>query len=121
MRILVIDDEPPVCLVVRGLLNKLGHSVEIAGGGAEALEKFQQQPFDLVFTDLGMPGMNGYEVAERLRQMAPRTTIILLTGWPVQLGREELNSMGIAGVVNKPVTLQDLRAAIVSFVPTEAE
>jgi len=117
MKILVIDDEPEARDLLRRLLEKDGHSVVTAGSGQEGISIFedallQQNPFDLVITDFGMPQMNGGQVAKAIKSLSPSTPIILLSGWDSRGNADnEVLSM-IDCLLDKPTTGQELRLAI---------
>jgi signal transduction histidine kinase/CheY-like chemotaxis protein len=112
LRILVIDDEPTVLLFLGRSLNRLGHRAETASNGLEGIQRFEAQKFDLVITDLGMPAMSGEEVVRRIRQLSVRVPIILLTGWADQLRAQGETPIGVDLVLGKPLTLEQLSAAI---------
>ena len=69
-KILVVDDDPTARLLMRAALRKTGYEVDLACCGEDALIQFQSQAFDMVMLDVGMPGMNGYEVCSALRVLA---------------------------------------------------
>ncbi len=106
--LLVVDDEPMVRNVTAKLLRLRGHAVEEASGGVEALNKLADHPFDLIVTDLGMPGMSGSELAYRIRQHHPHLCIILLTGHT----DAEDQSKHVDVVVRKPFQIDALDATI---------
>src|SRR5581483_10339277 len=86
LKILCIDDEPLVRELVREMLEHEGHQVQVADGGQTGLDAFhgasrRGRPFDVVLTDLGMPYLDGREVAKTLKNESPGTPIIMLTGW----------------------------------------
>ncbi len=107
-RILVIDDEPDIAEILRDVLTAEGHSVELAGGGREGLDKVRGAPFDLVFTDLGMPDISGWEVASTIRENHPELPVVLVTGWGATLSEQEIAENFIAAVVNKPFDIDNL-------------
>jgi signal transduction histidine kinase/ActR/RegA family two-component response regulator len=109
-RILVIDNEPAVRLLLTRLLTMRGHSVVEAESGIEGLAAFKKQTFDLVLTDLGMPEMSGWEVAREIKKLNAKTLVALTTGWPIELSAEELKAKGVDKVVNKPFDLPTLYA-----------
>lgn len=80
-RILVVDDEMAMRRTLIDLFESMGHRVEEAGSGPEALEQIGRQPYDLVLLDLKMPGMEGAEVLEAARPLAPDTVFIILTAY----------------------------------------
>ena len=79
--ILVIDDESDILRTVESILTKEGYRVRSASGGAEAIEIFKSEPFDLVITDIRMPEMNGLEVMWRVKEMDEDVEVIILTGF----------------------------------------
>src|SRR5438046_10758860 len=80
-RILVVDDEEYVRDLLRDILEKEGCEATVARGGRQALSLFEQGNFDAVFTDIGMPGMNGWELSRALRQRNSKIPIAVITGW----------------------------------------
>jgi CheY-like chemotaxis protein len=85
-----------------------GHEVESANSGFEGLELFKKKDFDLVFTDLGMPGMSGWQVSEEIKKISSTTPIALITGWKVQLEESEMMKKGVDLIVNKPFQLDQV-------------
>ena len=106
--ILVVDDEQMVRSVLQKLLSLNGHAVSEAASGAEALSLVDEQEFDLVFTDHGMPNMNGRELARALRRRLPHLPIILLTG------DTEIAEAGehVDAIVEKPFQVDNLESLI---------
>ncbi len=80
-RILVVDDEPNMRLLIREELEEMGYEVDEASNGEEAIEKFKNGDYDLVTLDIEMPGTNGLEVAGRMREIKKDIKIILLTAY----------------------------------------
>jgi signal transduction histidine kinase/ActR/RegA family two-component response regulator/uncharacterized protein YigA (DUF484 family) len=101
-RILVIDDEDSVRDVLSRILKTKGHQVVVASNGEEGIERFRSELFDLVFTDLGMPRLSGWEVGKTIKGINPKVPIAMITGWGVELDREKLSESGIDLVVSKP-------------------
>jgi signal transduction histidine kinase/ActR/RegA family two-component response regulator len=81
LSILIVDDDEDVRLFVASCLNEAGHHVEQAAHGSEGLALFSQKPFHLVILDFAMPGMNGAEVARKIRSVVPEQKIIFITGY----------------------------------------
>ena len=106
--ILLVDDDPEVSEVLELMLAQMGHRVTVVAQGAVAVAIFEQGNYDLVITDLGMPDVSGWEVAKAVKQKSPRTPVILITGWGVQLDSEEMSSGGVDGVIAKPFSKQAL-------------
>ncbi len=101
-RILVIDDEDSVRDILSRMLKTKGHKVVVAPNGEEGIQRFRSEPFDLVFTDLGMPKLSGWDVGKTIKEMNPKTPIAMITGWGVELDREKLDESGIDLVISKP-------------------
>jgi PAS domain S-box-containing protein len=109
LRVLLVDDEPQVRQVTCEYLASDGHTVVAAVDGYEAVEAFRAGRFDLVITDRAMPRMNGDQVAAAVKQLAPETPVILLTGFGDLLAAAGEKPAGVDAVVSKPVTLAGLR------------
>ena len=91
-----------------------GHGVVTAGNAAEAMARFADANFDLVITDHAMPGMNGLQFAEAVRELRAEHPVILVTGFAAGgLGRDEC-SAGVNLIMQKPVPRSDLRRALIA-------
>ena len=117
LRILCIDDEPMLRNLVRELLERDGHRVETADGGRDGVAAFlkaakEGHAFDVVITDLGMPYVDGSQVARLVKAAAPGTPVILLTGWGMRMGREDRVPGHIDVAISKPPKLRQLQAAL---------
>ena len=86
-RILVVEDEDEVRQLLSDILASEGHEVEAAANGSEGIEVFKQNTFDLVFSDLGMPDMSGWEVADEIKNINSTVPVILVTGWNVEIAK----------------------------------
>ena len=111
-KILVVDDEEMFAEVLFQALSESGHAVCVARSGADAIEQFKEGQFDLVFTDLGMPEMSGWQVARRIKDIEPRTPVVLLTGWGAALDEAELDQRQVDMVLSKPVKLETLSSVV---------
>lgn len=104
-RILVIDDDPTARLLFKAALSRLGFRVSMAEGGEEGLRMFSDTPFDMVLLDIGMPGMNGFEVCKMLRaQAGPLLPIMIVTGMDDLLSVEQAYAAGATDFIAKPMT-----------------
>jgi CheY-like chemotaxis protein len=111
-RVLVVDDQPPILDLISEVLLLLGHEVVTAADGAEGAEVFEHDPtFDLVITDLLMPRLSGWELAQRLRAANPAVPIIVMAGSLDPTDLERAREVGVE-LLQKPVRLRDLQAAI---------
>jgi signal transduction histidine kinase/ActR/RegA family two-component response regulator len=108
LRILVIDDEDIVRETLRDICRAAGHQVCEARSGREALEVLAGQHLDLVCTDLGMPGMTGWQLAEKIRGEWPGLKIVLVTGWGARVDLEELAAHGVDFLLAKPFRRDDV-------------
>jgi len=118
LKILLVDDQPVICELVAALLRTDGHMVDTAGSGGAALEKYRQSEYDLVITDLAMPGMSGEQLANVIKQLTPAKPVILLTGFE-HLAEEGACTPSIDIVVAKPASLEELRRAIFDVLTSE--
>jgi CheY-like chemotaxis protein len=107
LRILVVDDEPLVCEMVKAMLMQDGHEVDTAPGGREGLTRFDADHFDLVLADYRMPGMKGDQFASAIKKRLRPKPVILITGHPPNEAPK-----GIDWVLLKPFSLLQLRLAI---------
>ena len=116
-RILLVDDDPLIIKSVRDTLEGDGHTVTAATGGQTGIDAFlaayqQGNPFELVISDLGMPNVDGRKVASAIKEVSPKTPIILLTGWGQRLITEGDIPPHVDRVLSKPPKLRELREAI---------
>lgn len=103
-KLLVVDDEDFVRDLLREILESEGCEVLLAESGNEALQLFSENQFDAVFTDVGMPGMSGWELAQAIRQQNQTIPIAVITGWGEAVGSKEQKAAGVDWVVAKPFT-----------------
>ncbi|MGH9872465.1 MAG: hybrid sensor histidine kinase/response regulator [Pyrinomonadaceae bacterium] len=101
-QILVVDDEQAVRELLRDLLESEGFRVYLAPGGREALNLFTAQRFDGIFTDVGMPGMSGWELSQAIRLRNETIPIAVITGWGEAVGSDEQKEARVNWVVTKP-------------------
>ena len=102
LRILVAEDERDVRELLCEILRAEGHEVHPAASGVEALEIFRAADFDAVFTDIGMPGMSGWELAHAVRETDGSVPLAVITGWGDAVGSAEQRAAGVDWVVTKP-------------------
>ena len=109
LRVLLVDDDILVSMGAADMLLDLGHSVTEAQSGAQALQFLgSDMRFDVVVTDYAMPGMNGFELAQRIKASHPRLPIVLATGY-AELPADRSSEFGH---LSKPYTARDLAAAL---------
>ncbi|MDD5262643.1 MAG: CHASE sensor domain-containing protein [Methylacidiphilales bacterium] len=117
LRLLITDDDPLIIKSLRDTLEMDGHVIVTANGGREGIEAFRkaweaQEPFSAIITDLGMPYVDGRQVAAAIKGISPLTPVILLTGWGQRLAAEGDIPPHVDRVLNKPPKLRELREAL---------
>jgi len=125
LRILCIDDEPLLRELLKDVLEFQNHQVETAEGGEEGLKIFEEartkgKPFDAVITDLGMPGLNGRQVAAKIKEQAPWTGVIMLTGWGMMLEERGEKAVEADVVLSKPPRVDELVEVVTKVAATKA-
>lgn len=115
LKILVVDDEAQVRAALAEILELDGHEVVCASNGPEALDLFhaalRTAPFSVVITDLGMPGMDGREVATSVKNASADTPVVMLTGWGRRMEKDKEVPPGVDHLVSKPPTRSALLSA----------
>ncbi|MDI7259264.1 MAG: PAS domain S-box protein [Thermodesulfobacteriota bacterium] len=101
-RILVIEDEETVRDVLAQMLSKVNHQVTVAKNGEEGIRLFNELEFDMVLTDLGMPGMSGWEVCQKIKKMNPYTPVGMITGWGIEVSQSKMEECGLDFLLSKP-------------------
>lgn len=113
-RVLVVDDEENIREILAEILMNGGHEVVTAADGAEALNRLREDStgFDLVFTDLGLPGMTGYEVASEIKKIRANLPVGLVTGWGATLDAEKARANGVDLVISKPFRFEQVLSLV---------
>jgi signal transduction histidine kinase/ActR/RegA family two-component response regulator len=112
LRVLVVEDEESIRAFLGTCLTGLGHRPVVVGDAAAALTALAGEPFDVVLTDLGLPGASGEEVARAAAERRPAPPVVLLTGWADQLRAEQAAVEGVTRLLSKPVTIDTLRQTL---------
>lgn len=110
--VLVVDDDPALRRLSIEMLTLMGYRAEAADSGEAALHLIEEARFDLVLTDLGMPGVTGWDIAAHAARVRPGLPVILMTGWGQTISEAECREKSIAAVLAKPFTLKQLAAAV---------
>jgi PAS domain S-box-containing protein len=118
LRVLLVDDDPAVLNSTQVVLELDGHAVVAADGGSAGIEMLRQakdrgQSFDVMVTDLGMPYVDGHEVARAAKELFPSTMVVLLTGWGRKMGDEDHQPDYVDCILPKPLDLDELRSIFV--------
>jgi CheY-like chemotaxis protein len=111
-RILIIDDEQDVGDIMGDFLGRDGHQVSVCRDAETGLAAFEKGAFDLVITDLGMPGMSGWEVARLVKLQRPGTPVAMVTGWGDRIDPAEATARGVDFIVPKPFKRDNVREIV---------
>ena len=111
-RILVVDDEPIVCESCKRILDEEGYEVDVAFSGQEAFEKMKRDTYDIVITDLKMPGIDGMEVLKTFRSEYPETMVIMITGFSTVETAVEAMKLGAFDYIPKPFTPDEVSLVV---------
>ncbi|MGD0332894.1 MAG: response regulator [Xanthobacteraceae bacterium] len=101
---LVVDDDPAVRKSFDRVLSGKGYAVITAENGEEALRKLNEEKYDLVYSDIRMPGMSGLEVAEKVRARRPWTPVVIITGYGTDIAEERAKAAGVSKFLHKPLS-----------------
>jgi CheY-like chemotaxis protein len=113
-RVLVVEDEDEVREILTNVLRSDGHAVVACQDGDHALAALEGDGFDLVITDLGMPGLSGWDVARAVKELRPGTPVAMVTGWSEQIDPALAGSEGIDYLIAKPFRRQEIRVMVAS-------
>ncbi|MGD9141364.1 MAG: response regulator [bacterium] len=113
-RILVVDDQESMRVLLQDMLNVMGYEVSVADGGEEALERMGGAEFDLVLTDLNMPGMDGTALLKAIKTDHPEIPVVIITGYGTFHTEKRVMREGADGYISKPCTLAKLEHTISS-------
>jgi CheY-like chemotaxis protein len=103
-KVLVVDDDPAVRKSFDRVLSGKGYAVITAENGEEALRKLNEEKYDLVYSDIRMPGMSGLDVAEKIRARRPWTPIVIITGYGTDIAEERAKAAGVSKFLHKPLS-----------------
>jgi DNA-binding response OmpR family regulator len=115
MTILVIDDDERVRTLLRNILLFGGYRVIEASDGESGMRHLEKGGFDMVLTDLGMPGMNGWEVTKLIKTRIPQLPVALITGWGTNLDEKKIKESGVDWIIGKPFQVNEILEAVNLF------
>jgi len=107
-KIMIIEDEEAVRDLLSKILKRGGHEVEVVSDGSQGIEMFEKKEFDLVFTDLGLPGMSGWQVAEKIKGINGRVPVVLITGWEIKERETETRDDWVDLIMHKPFEMDQV-------------
>jgi len=111
-KVLVVDDDPVVGKSFNRVLSQKGYVVITAANAQEALSKVQEGEYDVVYTDIKMPGMSGIELAERLRVERPWTPVVIVTGYGSQANQDRAEAAGVSSFLQKPLSPEMIEGSL---------
>jgi CheY-like chemotaxis protein len=103
-KVLVVDDDPVVRKSFDRVLSGKGYAVITAENGEEAVRKLNEEKYDVVYTDIRMPGMSGLEVAEHVRAARPWTPVVIITGYGTEAAEARAKAAGVSSFLHKPLS-----------------
>ncbi len=119
--VLVIDDDAVVGRSFDRVLSNKGYEVDTALNGEEGLKDIESQDYDVIFTDIKMPGMDGLEVAERIKARCPWTPVVVITGYGTEENEARAHVLGVNGFVRKPLTPEMIESVTLKALKKPAE
>jgi PAS domain S-box-containing protein len=120
-RILVIDDEEFVRSVLSRTLTQVSHQVTLAEDGEKGIQLFKEGRFDMVLTDLGMPGMSGWEVCQMIKKISPDTSVGMITGWGIEMSRSKMEEYGLDFFISKPFDFNQILNVVAETMESRQE
>ena len=110
-KVLVVDDDPVVATSFDRVLSPKGYAVITATGGAEALDKLAREDYDVVYTDIKMPGMSGIEVARQIKASRPWMPVVIVTGYGTEANEAEAQALGVNAFLHKPLSPEAIESS----------
>jgi PAS domain S-box-containing protein len=120
-RILVIDDEEFVRSVLSRTLSQVNHQVTLAENGEKGIQLFKEGKFDMVLTDLGMPGISGWEVCRMIKKISPHTPVGMITGWEMEMSRSKMEEYGLDFFISKPFDFNQILNMVAETMESKGE
>lgn len=118
-RILVVDDEASIRDLCARVLERAGFVVAAASSGEEAVSILNEEPFDLVISDIRMPGLSGLEVLEAAKHLHPGIRVVLITGFGTAQTLERARQSGADRILTKPFNPMELLGAVREILPAQ--
>jgi DNA-binding NtrC family response regulator len=118
-KVLIVDDEADVLTLCQRILEADGYRVKTVQSGYAALDQVQQQPFDLLLVDIKMPGINGLETAQAVKQLDPGIVCVTMTGYSTMDTAIEALKLGVDEFVIKPFAPEDLSISVAKALEKE--
>ena len=109
LRVLIVDDEPNVCNVLRDACSRFGYSVTTCNDGDQAIAEARRQTFDVIFLDIRMPGMSGPQVLKVLRRLLPQAAFVMITAYAESSLVDESLESGAFLCLSKPLSISEIK------------
>jgi len=119
-KVLLIDDNVEMVKALSRILEHGGHRVDAFTDPEQGIDAFSKGDYDIIMTDIGMPDISGWDVAGRIKQLDPQAVIVFITGWGVQLDQENVATAGVKGVINKPISKDEVFDVINSLLTEQS-
>jgi signal transduction histidine kinase/ActR/RegA family two-component response regulator len=119
-RVLLVDDDENIRSVISDILDLMGHQVMAASCGEDGVELFQKHEFDLVITDLGMPGISGWDVTRTCKDLKPQVPVIMISGWGNQIDEDMITQSRLDGVLAKPFEMNKIKSMLNKVLSVES-
>ena len=115
-KILIVEDEEGARAAIKKIMENYGYTVVDATDCPDALEKFDSHgDVDIVFTDLSLPGLSGWDVAKAVKERNPAVPVVILSGWDIDNEKEAIRTSGVSRILPKPVMIKELIQAVKDF------
>jgi len=111
-KILIVDDEEIMRSFLLDVFVDEGYDLDLAANGEEALEKISQNKYQLIITDIRMPGVDGTEVLRKAKEVNPKTEVIIITGYATPQIKQKCQRLGAAYYIAKPFQINQIRALV---------
>jgi len=119
VRILIIEDDEEMRALLRDLLLEDGIEFDSAESGSEAIQKLAEEPFDLVITDIRMPGLTGLDILPGIKKLQPEACVIVITAFGSEEVRRKSFDRGATAYLEKPINMDRLKTLIQEMVSTK--
>ncbi len=120
-KVLVVDDDPVVRKSFDRVLSGKGYAVITAESGEEALHKLDEERYDIVYSDIRMPGMSGLEVAENVKARRPWTPVVIITGYGTEAAEARAKAAGVSSFLHKPLSPEMIEDSVRDTLATSTE
>jgi len=111
-KILIVDDQPGIRVLLQEVLKKEGYDIQTAGSGVEAISLLEAEHFDALLTDMKLPGMNGVDILQRVQAKAEQMVIMMMTAYGEMELIEQAKSLGAKHFFTKPFNIIEVRETI---------